>query len=159
MALANTGKGFEEDIKKSVPESWSVYRLVDDMGGFKGVTNMCDFILSSGKALIYAELKSYKAQSIPLNNISQRSTLLKHTGKFNIFPALFLNFRTVDKTFYLGIEKLALITDRKSISVSFCEKHGIIIPANKLRTHYRYDLEAIEKELFKTGKLIAWTKL
>ncbi|AAK79196.1 recombination protein U [Clostridium acetobutylicum] len=72
MAI-NTGKRFEEDFKKSIPEKYCVIRLKDSASSWNGgtssrftINNPCDYIVFANKWLHLVELKSHKGASFPI---------------------------------------------------------------------------------------------
>ena len=82
--MKNTGKKFEEDIKKSIDDTAFLYRLKDSGGSWQGgnkgrftPSNICDFILFKGSKLYLLELKSHKGKSIPYTAIKQLDKLLE----------------------------------------------------------------------------------
>ena len=76
--MKNPGKVFEEDIKKSVPKEYWIYRFKDGTANFSGsknenvrfqAHNICDFMIMTKENLILLELKSHKGSSIPFSCI------------------------------------------------------------------------------------------
>lgn len=69
----NRGKDFEKIIREAfelVPET-SVDRLHDQMNGFAGSTNICDFIVYHKPFIYYIECKSVHGNTLPLANITK----------------------------------------------------------------------------------------
>lgn len=156
--VRNAGKVFEECFKKSVPEQCWMYRLRDSSGAWgQGEntrftpSNICDFMVMSGFNLYLFELKSHKGASIPFNIIraNQLSKLssIKHE---NIKAYFIFNFRELEKTYAIKAQDLAEYVDksnRKSIPVKWCEEVGILIPQQKKKVNWRYELgELLEYE-------------
>lgn len=139
----NVGKVFENDVKESLKDQGLfVIRLKDDAVNLTSRTkNLCDFIVFKTPFLILLELKSYKGFSIPLANITQRAGL-EHTTKYKkILPLLLLNYRDFEETYFLHIDYLQLIDKRKSISLDFCRKYGVLVPQKKKKVHYTYSID------------------
>lgn len=79
----NRGKQFEERFKKdwesTFPKSF-LTRLPDQVSGYKGSRNICDFIGYTHDKLFLLECKTHKGLSIPFSAISQHETLVKYVG-------------------------------------------------------------------------------
>ena len=72
MAISR-GKDFEKVIKECfelVPNT-SVDRLHDQMNGFAGSTNICDFIVYHNPLIYYIECKSVHGNTLPFSNITK----------------------------------------------------------------------------------------
>lgn len=150
------GKKFEEQFKKSIPDTIYWYRLKDDMSGFKGSNNPCDYFIFN-KFMYQFELKSHKGKSIPFDNIKkhQEEGLLKASKYIGIFAGLILNFRELNKTYYLPIEeyvKYKKSNERKSIPASFCKDKGILIEQELLRVNYRYNIEKLLGDIYENRR-------
>lgn len=153
--MANAGKKFEEDIKKSVPKNLFYYRLRDGTASWGGQentrfqqSNICDSVLydSNEKRLLLLELKSHKGKSIPFSCIrdNQLKELLKADVFKGIYPGIVFNFRDVEETYYLPISKVSeyILTDeRKSFPLAWVMENGIKINQHKKKVRYKYDIE------------------
>ena len=142
------GKLFEADFKNSLIKlGWVAIRLKDDAQNFYGRNrNICDFVAYHYPKLYLLELKSYNTNAIPLAKITQRDDLLKYADVLGVMSGVVLNYRKFNRTFYVPIKNLDLIDDRKSITVEFCEKHGVEIPMTLKRTRYHYHFDILEGE-------------
>ena len=74
----NSGKKFEENFKKSVPENVFYYRFRDGTSSWDKSSkmrfqakNICDCMLHDGEYLYLLELKNHKGKSLPLSAIRQ----------------------------------------------------------------------------------------
>ena len=70
----NRGKDFEAVVKDcflTVP-GVSIDRLHDQMTGFKGSTNICDFIVYKEPYEYYFECKAVHGNTLPFSNITKR---------------------------------------------------------------------------------------
>lgn len=144
----SSGKAFEQDFKKSITDSdISVDRLYDSMGGFKGVTTICDFILYAYPHQYYLELKSYKGTYIPMSAIKkhQFTGLMQKRKVSGVRAGVLLNYRIDDElqeTYYidiLAIDKLKQ-QDIKGINLDTARQNGVLVPAHRKRTRYSYDI-------------------
>ena len=126
----NSGKRFEENFKKSVPDNIFYYRFRDGTSSWdKGSQtrfqqrNICDCQLFDGDYLYLLELKNTKGKSLSLNNIrkNQIDDLMEASEYANIVAGLVVNFADVEQTYFMEI-KLAYYwfyeqTERKSIPI------------------------------------------
>lgn len=131
----NSGKAFEEDFKKSIPDRCDVTRLYD-AGGWSGGSpgghidnkirftpkNPCDLIVFAPRlepgtfygVLYKLELKSLKGKSLPLGNIKSSdekrlkfvATLVASEEK-RVKAGLVVNFRDTNETFFVLASKVA----------------------------------------------------
>lgn len=158
--MANPGKKFEEDIKKSVPEWCWIYRFKDGTANFAGeknsnvrfqAHNICDFMVMSKDILFLLELKSHKGSSIPFNCIREKQIQeMSSINHSNIKPMFIFNFRDKEKTYAVQAIKVKEFiegAERKSIPIAWCKENGIEIPGKKKITRFRYDLESLFYEV------------
>jgi recombination protein U len=151
---SNSGKRFEEDIKKSLPEWCWVYRLRDSAGTWQGgdntrftSSNICDFIVMARDLLLLLELKSHTGTNFPISCIrkNQIEDMSKVSHK-KIKPYFLINFKDIQSTYAVEASSLKDFienTSRKSIPIKWCIEHGTEIPSEKKRVRYRYDLGPI----------------
>lgn len=167
----NSGKRFEENFKKSVPDNIFYYRFRDGTSSWsdkacegcpknKNLTrfqskNICDCQLFDGNYLYLLELKNTKGKSLSLNNIrkNQIDDLMEASEYANIVAGLVVNFADVEQTYFMEI-KLAYYwyyeqTERKSIPIKAFRDGCIKIQAKKLKTNYRYDIQGFIKDCIK----------
>jgi len=148
----NPGKAFEADFVSSIPDSCYHYRLRDTSSSWQGgecsrftVSNVCDFIVYTKGCLYMLELKSHKGKSLPLSCIrpNQIEGLLQAHYKA-IRAGLVVNFRDIEKTFYISIFDIKAYIDnnnKKSIPLSYLEEKGEVIESKKKVTRYSYNLK------------------
>lgn len=150
----NDGKKFEEDFIKSVPENWFKYRLRDSGGSWQGgekarftPTNICDFIVYNNN-LWLLELKSHKGKSIPLSCIRENQMNgLEDALKVGVKAGYVFNFRDTEETYFINafeICKFVGSTYRKSIPIDYLKENGVLIPQQKKKVRYKYDLSFME---------------
>ena len=152
--MKNEGKRFEEDFKKSIPESCWVYRLRDSAGAWQGgqatrftSSNLCDFIVMARDYMYLLELKSIKGKSLPSSCIRvQQLEGLSNIRHPKMCGAFVINFRDLEKTYIVQAYKIKEFLEssgRKSVPVKFCVENGTEIPAIKKITRFKYSLENI----------------
>ena len=156
--MKNTGKKFEEDIKKSIDSTAFLYRLRDSGGSWQGgnksrftPSNICDFILFKSPRMYLLELKSHKGKSIPYTAIKQLDKLLEVSNRKleNLGVYLLLNFADLEETYVIEVESVASIRDsksRKSLSIEDVREYGYKVDQVKKKVRYRYKLlECLEE--------------
>jgi penicillin-binding protein-related factor A (putative recombinase) len=152
------GKQFEKDFKDSVPDDVFLYRFKDGTANWGDknentltrfqAQNICDFMIFTGARLFLLELKTTKSLSLSYNNIrdNQVKEMTKAVGFINITAGFIVNFRTVNKTFFMSIalyNKCVEKLDRKSIPLSVFENHAVLIQQEQKLVHWRYDIEQL----------------
>ena len=157
----NNGKRFEQNFRKSIPDSPNIYyyRLKDGTASWSNDSktrfqsnNIADsFLFCYGKLLIL-ELKAHKGKSIPLNCIrkNQVDGMTEASCKQNVLPFLVVYFSDVERCFALPIQGYNLFVasfNRKSIPLDYFVTNGIEINVEKLRSNYRYDIETFLDEI------------
>lgn len=162
------GKEFEADFKNSVYPTWDYERFKDagynlreqKEDGFnddkKKFTpkNICDcFIFNPNNGTLhYIENKSRKGKSISFKDVDKNgktlNKMIKKTKKKNVNAWIVVNFRSVERTFALDVNKAKeyinqslICRGRKSFPIAFFEESAIEIPALMKRTRYWYDLK------------------
>lgn len=142
------GKKFEADFKKSIPEDVFFQRIKDDTMGFKGVVNICDYIMYTMPNMFLFELKSTKLASMPFTNLkkAQVEGLSEASVKDGIRAGFIFNFRTHGKTYFLDAECVASylnLSSRKSFPLEMVEKRGIEVAGTLKRTRTTYDVAGL----------------
>lgn len=165
--MKNVGKVFEQDFQKSVPDYTLLYRLPDSAQSFGGGNNLrfsrknpFDFLLwDSKKHILYAlEMKTVKGKSISFERSKDETReihyhQIKGLNEWNRFDGIvcgfIIEFRQIETTVFISIDSFnSLIekTDKKSFNYADLESSGlpyIIIPQEKKRTRYIYDVESL----------------
>lgn len=173
--MTNSGKRFEEDFSKSIPQYCFLHRLKDTAQSYNnsGKTrftwnNPCDFFLfNSNSRLFYAvECKStkYKSMSVQVDKDDKSSKMIKYhqiesltnmSEYDGIVAGLILNFRDEGK----GVERtyFQLITDfnrmiKEINKVSFNEMDLILYNAIKIngvkkRVRYYWNMDEFFKNM------------
>ena len=98
----NRGKEFEHKLRadfiKSIPNS-TIDRLYDSMNGFRGISNISDFIGYAYPNIFYIECKTHKGASIPFDQITQYDKL-KYDNKEEIVGYLKKMYATNNDIIY-----------------------------------------------------------
>lgn len=152
----NTGKIFEENFKKSIPEDTYYLRLHDSSIGFDienstqrfALRSPYDCILFRKGRMFCLELKSCKGGRISYEGSSPmiKEHQIKELNKacqYGIDAGFILNFRDTGNTYFLPMaqfECLTQIDTKKSFNESDVRVFGLGLPHRKLKVNYRYDL-------------------
>lgn len=161
--MASSGKIFENNWRKSVPENVFFYRFRDSSSGWNPIeelrftpSNIADCLLFDSNKLYLCELKCHTGKSIPLNCIIGNKTKKKqvddllNASKFkNIKCYIIVFFSDIEKCYALDIKDFFFFmqdNDRKSIPISYFESIADEIEVLKLRTNYKYNIDKWLKE-------------
>lgn len=164
--MKNTGKVFEESLRKSVPDYALLYRLPDAAQSFGGSNtlrfsrkNPFDFLLwDSKRRTLYAlEMKTVSGNSISFERSKEENKEIHYhqicgLNEWNKFDGIIcgfvIEFRKYEKTIFIDIDtfnKLVEITTKKSFNIKDLDTLDLpyyIIPQEKKRTRYAYDIDA-----------------
>lgn len=159
----NRGKDFEEQIRKSFNKvsEVSIDRLPDQMNGYKGGNNVCDFIVYSYPFQYYIECKSVHGNTLSIytndekhkyGNITNKQWegLLEKSKLYGVVAGIICWWVDKDITLFMDIRALQVMRERGYKSVRYDDDKWtkLIFPINgtKKRVFYDYDM----KEFFKT---------
>lgn len=152
----NRGKQFEGIIQQSferVP-MLSIDRLHDQTTGFKGSTNICDFIVYRHPYQYYFECKSVHGSTLsiygtkPENKYGaitnkQWEGLLDKSKIIGCVAGVICWWVDKDVTTFLDIRLLQLLRDagNKSVKHGFCDELAVQVPGVKKRVFFDYDMK------------------
>lgn len=150
----NSGKRFEDNFRKSIPDNVFYYRFRDGTSSWDKSSqtrfqskNICDCMLHDSQYLYLLELKSTKGKSIPLSNIrkNQVDDLLAASKHRNVIAGIVVEFSDLGQVYFMPIDlvsKWYFQSDRKSIPLqSFQNEPCIEIYGTKKKVNYRYNIE------------------
>lgn len=166
--MKNTGKIFEQNWKKSIPDNVFYYRPPDSAQSFGTNQNLrfsakspCDCFMFDGDFLYAIELKSVGTKSISFEKEkTDKGVIHKHQidnlQKFsmykNVISGFIFDFRLSEKTYFCPIDNFLCMIDKldkKSFNeadlIKWCGI--IIINKRKLRVNYRYDVNTFLQEV------------
>ena len=158
--MKNLGKVFEQNFRKSIPDSKDIYyyRLKDSASSYYGGNanlrfsnnNIADAFLfhvtEYMNNLLILEFKSHKGKSLPISCIreNQLKEMVEASKKSQVIPLLVVFFSDIERCFSLNIKDVDNFiknSGRKSIPLEYFEQSAIEINVTKLRTNYKYDVE------------------
>lgn len=141
----NRGKIFEKIIREafeSVPDV-SVDRIHDQTTGYKGSTNICDFIVYKKPYEYYIECKTVQGNTLPFSNISdnQWKGLLDKSKIEGVIAGVVCWWVDKDVTKFIPIQELEQLKSFGYKSMRFDVLAGWPIEGKKKRVFYVYDME------------------
>ena len=173
--MVNEGKQFEADIKASVPEYIYFQRMNDSATSFIPNSktsftpnNPYDFFAFYNKHLICLELKSTKHNSLTywredFEDKNKKQTFMIRKNQIqglhkaslheNICAGFLINFRNVERTYWVHISDFLEYTDKEKFNKKSINEDDLIamgavcVPQEKKRVHYKYDMELLFREL------------
>lgn len=150
------GKKAEQKIKEWLdkPETgYSFDRIPDQLGGFYGGRNICDFICFKSPYMFYIESKETEHDRFEFSRISevQYYGLLKKSKIENCFGLVFVLFSTYKRCFIFKIEDIDVLikSGKKSVNVKKIDKWNIpyievpTVPSKKHLLDYTGSLESL----------------
>ena len=145
----NRGKDFEDKIRdafEKVPDC-SVDRLHDQMSGYAGSSNVCDFIIYRKPRQLYLECKACYGNTLNFHNITknQWDGLLEKSKIDGVTAGVVIWFIEHDVTVFIPIQ--ALESHREAGAKSVSAKTGytsfgmnwILLPGEKKRVFFEYN--------------------
>ena len=151
----NRGKNFELVIREEfekVPDV-SIDRLHDQTNGWKGSTNICDFIVYKEPYEYYFECKSVHGNTLPFSNITdtQWNGLLQKSQIEGVFAGVICWWIDKDVTKFIPIESLSWLEliGYKSIRYDIDNVYTVEITGKKKRVFFEYDMEKFLEEVSK----------
>ena len=150
----NSGKRFENNFKKSIPDNVYYYRFRDGTSSWaKGEntrfqqTNACDCMLFFNGKLFMLELKTHKGKSIPFSCIRDNQLeQLAEAESYGINAGFVVDFQDTGDCYYVSaslLKNYIEIAERKSVPIEWFALNGCHIPSRQLRVNRRYDLEVL----------------
>lgn len=161
MTKTNKGKQFEARVQaafESVPNC-VVWRLKDQIGKFKNVSNPCDFFFYKRPVLYAIECKSVKGASLPFSNIREKEQiddLHEISLKDGVVAGFIIWFIDKDETVFVSHEIVYLMYKAGKKSLSLKTIHELdhedwyVINGRKRRMYYDYDVSEFLKKFEKS---------
>ena len=159
--MENNGKLWEGVVRETLVGVYGVSldRLPDPMMGYKGIRNICDFIVYRIPYQFYVECKTVKGNTFPLGNITQNQWdgLLEKSKISGVKGIVLLWFSEHDTVVALSIEYLDGLrrSGYKSFNIktTFEEPRGFkVIPCRVPRVKPKMDGEQLLDLMAKIDK-------
>lgn len=131
--ITNLGKKAETKVKEWLDrpeEGYCFYRIPDQLSGFYGSTNPCDFILYKKPNFYFLESKATYNDAFPFSMITdyQRSEMLKRSKVEGVRSYIIILFASHQRAFLIDIndiEKQEADGGPKSINIKKIDKWTI----------------------------------
>lgn len=147
----NRGKQFEQVIKEAFEKvsHVSVDRLHDQTTGYRGSSNICDFIVYKYPYQFYFECKTVHGNTLPFSNITdtQWRGLLEKSRINGVMAGVICWWVDKDVTKFIPIQALEHEKFIGAKSVRYDSKlfSNIEIKGKKKRVFFEYDMEEFFK--------------
>lgn len=153
---ASLGKKAEQKIKEWLdkPESgYSFDRIPDQLGGFYGGRNICDFVCFKSPYMFYIESKETEHDRFEFSRITdvQYAGLLKKSRIENCFGLVFVLFSSYKRCFIFRIQDIDSLvkSGTKSVNVKKVDKWKIpfaeipTVPSRKQLLDYTGSIDSL----------------
>lgn len=158
MSKVNRGKDFENVVLKAFEnlKDVSIDRLIDPMGGYKGVRNISDYIIYRKPYELYLECKTCYGNTLPFSNITQNQWIgmLNKSGIDGCIAGVMIWFIDHNRTIFIPIQVLetAQILGLKSVNIKHLDEdvwdgNYYDIQGTKKRIFFEYDMNRFLNEL------------
>jgi len=156
MTIVNRGKQFEGVIKEAFEKipGISIDRLHDQMSGYTGSFNICDFIVYKYPNQFYIECKSVHGNTLPFSNITDRQWqgLLEKSKIHGVIAGVICWWIDKDVTAFISIQELEECRRNGYKSIRYNHEpfyiNGIVhIPGKKKRVFFDYFIGGILNEI------------
>lgn len=161
MTRPNRGKQFEHIVFASFNDvdDVSINRLPDQMSGYKGSSNICDFIAYKYPHQYFIECKCCYGNTFPLTNITvnQWEGLMSKSKIKGCIAGVIIWFIDWDITVFFPINSLCNLKDEGLKSVNarnlpFYEVPFNILEGKKKRTFFKYDIKKFLNAMTEVNK-------
>ena len=144
----NRGKKFENVIKTAFEkvDGVSIDRLHDQTTGFKGSSNICDFIVYKEPYEYYIECKSVHGASLPFSNITEKQWqgMFEKSKIEGVYAGVICWWIDKDVTAFVPIQTLLYHKNRGHKSFSYMDALEYLPPieikGKKKRVFFEYDM-------------------
>ena len=152
----NRGKQFEDVVREAFEKvpGVSIDRLHDQTTGWKGSTNICDFIVYREPYEYYFECKSVHGNTLPFSNITDKQWqgMLEKSQIDGVYAGIICWFVDKDDTRFFPIQYLQKYKQLGCKSVAAFDEsddivHPIQIKGKKKRVFFEYDMESLLNEI------------
>lgn len=149
----NRGKQFEDVIREAFEKvpGVSIDRLHDQTTGWKGSSNICDFIVYREPYEYYFECKSVHGNTLPFRNISatQWNGLLEKSFIEGVYAGIICWWVDKGTTKFIPIQTLQKLLNSGNVSYRYdWDSYDVVeIKGKKKRVFFNYDMEAFLDEI------------
>ena len=124
----NRGKQFESKLKEDfskLPGAF-IYRVPDNMSGYRGITGICDFIGFKKPKIFFLEAKTILGNTFPLTNFTQFDKLMSIPNHDGIHRGVIIWFQDHQKVIYVPVLTIAKMKQdgKKSVNIRTIDTDG-----------------------------------
>ena len=151
--MQNYGKQFENVVREAFEKvpNVSIDRLHDQTTGWKGSSNICDFIVYREPYEYYFECKSVHGNTLPFRNISgtQWNGLLEKSFIEGVFAGIICWWIDKDRTLFIPIQTLQKLLNSGNVSYRYdWDSYDVVeIKGKKKRVFFDYDMGEFLNEI------------
>ena len=151
---SNLGKKAEGKVKEWLDrpdDGYSFDRIKDQMTGFYGSSNICDFTCFKSPYMYYIESKATWADRFDFNMLTQtqHDGLLAKSNIRHVYGIVIVLFATYQRAFVIDIREIKRLEDKgvKSINIKKIDKWELLyqeietVPSRKQLLDYTGDLK------------------
>lgn len=141
------GKKFEALIASQLDDCGVCFdRFKDDTARYKGIRNICDFVVFFNGYLIYIECKTIHGKSFNFKNLTdnQYNGLQNKSSYNSVIAGILLWFVDEDLTIFVSARVLYMlkeVDEQKSIKINDLPGGCIVFKGKKKRTFFEYDIK------------------
>lgn len=152
--VSNLGKKAEGKVKEWLDrpdDGYSFDRIKDQMTGFYGSSNICDFTCFKSPNMYYIESKATWADRFDFNMLTQtqHDGLLAKSNIRHVYGIVIVLFATYQRAFVIDIREIKRLEDKgvKSVNIKKIDKWELLyqeietVPSRKQLLDYTGDLK------------------
>lgn len=150
----NRGKDFEKIVQKALEriDGVSIDRLHDQTTGFKGSSNICDFIVYSYPHQWYIECKTCYGNTLNFHNITDKQWigLLEKSKIRGVIAGYIVWFIDKDVTLFITADTMKTLRDDGAKSLRIDQivgyevsRHYIVISGKKKQVFFDYNIQEL----------------
>ena len=144
--MSNTGKIFENAMKRSMPDDALLYRIPDAAQSFGG-SNKLRFSRKNPFDFIMWDSKRRRLFALEMKTVAGKSISFERNAYKGITCGFIIEFRSIKTTVFIDISDFNRLMNEIS-KKSFTKKDldrlqipYVVIPQSLIKTRYRYDVE------------------
>ena len=146
----NRGKAFEQKLKEDfskIPGAY-IYRVPDNMSGYRGITGISDFIAYKYPKCFFIEAKTILGNTFPLSNFTQFDKLMTIPDVKGIHRGVMIWFQDHSSVIYVPLLTIAKMKadGKKSVNIKKIDEEGyeyIRIPSVQKRVFLDSDYSVL----------------
>lgn len=149
MAL-NRGKQWESKLKEDFSKLSGayIYRVPDNMSGYKGITGISDFIGYKYPKCFFIEAKTVLGNTFPLTNFTQFDKMAAIPAEKGIHRGVMIWFQDHSAVLYVPLSTIAKMKSdgKKSVNIKKIDEEGydyVRIPSTQKRVFLDSDYSVL----------------